>query len=263
MDVLKMIIITLSVVFVIFLVVFIISVIVKKRKTGNSAIDYVCKKLPNVNCGACGREYCKWFAKDIVDGKAKAGECPLISYDNKAKLEQEFSKQWHEDTKKIAFVKCKGGEDCPNKYVYEGCASCGSQEKLHSGAKTCEYGCLGCGDCVKSCPFSAISINKKGVAFVDPELCVGCGNCTLTCPNKLIELIPYSQRVVTVCNNLTTMPGECFDCKVGCVHCGHCVEVCPTDAISIESGVPVIDNEKCIRCYKCVRVCPNHCISRI
>ena len=101
------------------------------------------------------------------------------------------------------------------------------------------------------------------MAFVDPETCVGCGNCVLSCPNKLITLIPYTQRVVNVCNNRDSKVGECFDCKVGCIHCGHCIEVCPTGAISMKDGIPVIDNEKCIKCFKCIRVCPNHCISRL
>lgn len=263
MEFWKIIIITLAIALAIFLMILIISIINKKRSNESAAEKMIAKLLPNVNCGACGNEYCKWFAKDVAEGKAKVAQCPLISYENRAKIENEFEKEAKADTKKIAYVKCKGGKNCPDRYVYNGCQSCGSQNRLHSGAKTCEYACLGCGDCVKTCPFSAISINENGVAFIDTELCVGCGNCVLSCPNNLIKLIPYAQRVVPVCNNLNTTPGECAGCKVGCIHCGHCVEVCPTGAISLESGVPVVDENKCIHCYKCVRVCPNHLISRI
>lgn len=263
MEIWKIIVVSISVAVAIFLTVLVISIIIKKRKPSNSAVDLVTKLLPNVNCGACGREYCKWLAQDIVEGKAKAEDCPLVSFENRAKIDSTFRGDALANVKQVALVRCKGGIDCPDKFKYDGCNSCYSQNKLHSGPKTCEYACLGCGDCVKACPFSAIKITDKGVAFVDPELCVGCGNCVLSCPNDLITLIPYTQRVVVVCNNKNTLPGENFNCKVGCVHCGHCVEICPTGAISMVDGVPVIDEDKCIHCYKCVRVCPNHCISRL
>ena len=245
------------------LTVLIISVIVKKRKPENADISYIKSLLPGVNCGACGREYCAKFAKDIVENKAKAEECPLLSFENRAKIDGDFRGDAIANVKQVAVIKCKGGKKCPSVYEYTGAKSCQSQNKLQSGCKSCPYACLGCGDCAKACPFSAISVTERGVAYVDPEICTGCGNCVLTCPNKLIELIPYTQRVVIGCNNQDDTPGENFSCKVGCNKCNHCVEICPTGAISMENGVPVINEEKCIHCYKCVRVCPNHCITRI
>lgn len=40
--------------------------------------------------------------------------------------------------------------------------------------------CVGCGDCVRSCPVQAITL-IKGKAVVDPEKCVGCRLCVITC----------------------------------------------------------------------------------
>jgi uncharacterized Fe-S center protein len=40
--------------------------------------------------------------------------------------------------------------------------------------------CTRCGDCVKSCPASAIVIGAES-AIIDLEACVGCGECTATC----------------------------------------------------------------------------------
>ena len=45
----------------------------------------------------------------------------------------------------------------------------------------------------------------------------------------------------------------------GCL--GHpCTVVCPKDAIHIENGRSVIDQEKCIKCGRCVSACPYNAI---
>ena len=90
MEIWKIIVVSISVAVAIFLTVLVISIIIKKRKPSNSAVDLVTKLLPNVNCGACGREYCKWLAQDIVEGKAKAEDCPLVSFENRAKIDSTF-----------------------------------------------------------------------------------------------------------------------------------------------------------------------------
>ena len=42
------------------------------------------------------------------------------------------------------------------------------------GSKSCSYGCLGYGNCVKACPFDAIHI-VNGIAVVDKDACKACG----------------------------------------------------------------------------------------
>ncbi|MCJ7617531.1 MAG: hydrogenase iron-sulfur subunit, partial [Desulfobacterales bacterium] len=52
-----------------------------------------------------------------------------------------------------------------------------------------ERRCVGCLTCVRSCPFSASSIEVgKGVAYIEPLKCVACGICVAECPVKAIEL---------------------------------------------------------------------------
>ena len=46
--------------------------------------------------------------------------------------------------------------------------------------------CTGCGSCIETCSFDAMTIND-GVAFADPELCVECGACIDACPNDAIS----------------------------------------------------------------------------
>ena len=46
--------------------------------------------------------------------------------------------------------------------------------------------CIGCGACVESCPFDAMSVDD--VAAVDGVRCVGCGVCVSACPNLAIDV---------------------------------------------------------------------------
>lgn len=48
----------------------------------------------------------------------------------------------------------------------------------------------------------------------------------------------------------------------GCQGCLEhpCIEVCPKDAIHMERGHSVIDEEKCIKCGKCISACPYNAI---
>jgi len=52
--------------------------------------------------------------------------------------------------------------------------------------------CTGCGNCVETCPFGAISMYKQegvlDLSQIDPLLCKGCGNCVVACPVKAISL---------------------------------------------------------------------------
>ena len=122
---------------------------------------------------------------------------------------------------------------------------------------------MGCGDCIKSCKYGAISISKKGCAIIDKDKCVGCGECVNSCPNKLIELIPNMKFVEVVCKNSSEDSTITRNCKVSCNHCEACIVACPVNAIQMVGGLPKIDSEKCIRCGKCVAVCPSHVISRL
>ena len=49
------------------------------------------------------------------------------------------------------------------------------------------------------------------------------------------------------------------DACQGCLE-HPCIEVCPKDAIHMEQGRSVIDEEKCIRCGKCLDACPYNAI---
>lgn len=50
-----------------------------------------------------------------------------------------------------------------------------------------ESACIGCGTCVESCQFGALSL--EDILRVDGVRCVGCGVCTLTCPEDALHLV--------------------------------------------------------------------------
>ena len=240
-----------------------LSYITHKRRGLSYDADFVRKMLPGVDCGVCGEKNCVEFAKMVAEGKREPEECKLIKPENSQKIKKFFKPTYKEHTKRVAFVRCKGGCKAENEYYYEGSNSCSVQEMLHSGSKACKYACLGCGDCVKACRYRAIKITDRKVAEVIRSKCTGCGKCVNACPNGLIEMNKLELSVGVVCNNKSTAPAIEKKCVVGCKHCGACVKICPVGAIDVVDNIPVIDPDKCIECGKCVSICPNHVISRL
>lgn len=53
------------------------------------------------------------------------------------------------------------------------------------GAKIVVEKCVGCGRCINSCPFGAISM-ENGKAIIDESLCRGCMKCVRSCPKNAI-----------------------------------------------------------------------------
>ncbi len=49
--------------------------------------------------------------------------------------------------------------------------------------------CSGCRQCVKQCPFGAISANGRGPVTLDTTKCWGCGICRTSCPSAAITLV--------------------------------------------------------------------------
>ena len=246
------------------LLTIIISIATSKSKKLNKMAELIRELLPGLNCSQCGRQSCARFAVDISKGRTSVNECPYtVGTKNYKRIRQIAKKERRVMFDTVAFVKCKGGTDCQNKFEYHGDKTCASKDLVHSGEKTCSFACLGCGDCAQACVYGAISISDKGCAVVDRYKCVGCGECVAVCPNKLIDLVPSRQFVDVVCKNTSEDSMITRNCKVSCNHCEACVVACPTNAIQMVGGIPKIDAQKCIRCGKCVAVCPNHVISRL
>ncbi len=217
--------------------------------------------LPGANCGACGLSGCDAFAEAVAAGKCPVDGCPVGGQKTATEIARILGVESKDVKRLVARVKCAGGNSrCGTKYKYNGIASCRAAASLYGGQKSCFYGCLGLGDCVRACQFEAIKI-IDGVAVVDENKCTSCGKCVKACPKNLIELIPESCRFTVYCSSLDRGALVRKICSVGCIGCRLCVRSCPRKAISMVKEVLArIDPDLCDNCGECEKVCPTHSI---
>ncbi|MBQ9789976.1 MAG: 4Fe-4S binding protein [Clostridia bacterium] len=263
MDTLYIILIVVAAILVAVGVVVLASFISSKKQGLSPKESYIKTLLPGIDCGSCGCKNCAEFAERVASGELQANACRVNTFANREKLKRHLVRPLEENIKNVAIVKCKGGNRCANKYDYIGEKTCSASEALHSGIKACKAGCIGCGDCVKACPFGAIEISETGAAIVNEFKCTGCGECVSSCPNNLIAMIPSSQQIGVICNNTFDDAGIAKSCSCACIRCEECKRICPHGAITMQNGLPVIDPSKCTACGKCVAVCPTHVISHL
>jgi len=81
----------------------------------------------------------------------------------------------------------------------------------------------------------------------DPDYCVGCKGCEFAC----------AREHDAVTNIMVTQQGD-KKIPAYCRHCeeAFCMQLCPTKAITRESGVVSLTEEKCIGCGICEQGCP-------
>ncbi len=223
--------------------------------------EAILEVLPGNNCGGCGYAGCSGLAAAIVKGEAPVNACPVGGETVGNKVAEIMGVEAEASNRQVAFVHCKG--DC-NKaktdYQYFGIEDCAMVAYVPGGGpKSCNYGCLGFGSCVKACPFEAIHI-VDGIAVVDKEACKACGKCVAACPKNLISLVPYDAKHIVACSSQDKGPVAMKACEVPCIACGLCKKNCPSGAIEIVDLHAVIDQEKCTKCGKCAEVCPKKCI---
>lgn len=210
--------------------------------------------LPGANCGACGYSGCDGYAAAISAGEASPDKCAPGGAAAAAALAQILGVEI--DTKpKVAFIACNGSrEKTKIKYAYDGMMSCSAANLVHSGPLSCEYGCIGYGDCQRACPFGAITLDGNKPTVCE-NICVGCGKCVAACPKSLISLVPKGTVTRVACSNKNKGVSVAKDCSVSCIACKMCEKNCPNEAITVENNIAVIDYAKCTSCGKCKEVC--------
>lgn len=98
------------------------------------------------------------------------------------------------------------------KNISMGFASRAGKQIQHSSLKPeiIEKKCNFCKRCLRICPAQAI-IEKKGCAFIRKEICLGCGECISSCPYDSIEvqwnddMEKFGQRMVDYCFGILSL----------------------------------------------------------
>ena len=224
-------------------------------------VEKVRECLPGNNCGGCGYPGCDGLAEAIVAGDAPVNGCPVGGAPVAGKIAEILGVDAGSSEKQVAFVKCAGTCEKANQdYEYTGVQDCAAMAFVpNGGPKSCNYGCLGFGNCVKACPFDAIHV-VDGVAVVDKDACKACGKCVAACPKHLIELLPVSAKHIVQCSSKDKGKDVMKACSVGCIACHLCEKNCPSDAVHVVDNVAYIDQEKCTKCGLCAEKCPKKII---
>lgn len=217
-------------------------------------VEKLSEALPGANCGACGYSGCDGYAAAIASGEAEPDKCAAGGAATAAAISEILGIEISAEKKK-AFIACNGNRNISKeKYSYLGMESCSAASLIFGGPLECSYGCIGFGDCIKACPFGAISY-IDGKPTVCEDLCKGCGACVTACPKNLISVIPKSQRINIGCSNKEKGVSVVKACSVSCIACGLCVKQCETGAIQLVDNLPVIDYSICTACGKCKDAC--------
>ncbi len=225
-------------------------------------IEQLVEALPGANCGGCGFAGCQQFAESLAKGESPVTGCPVSNSDQQSAMAAILGVDLSgAGGRLIAQVQCHGGnKEALKRAEYTGIQTCRAAQAVGGGFKACEFGCLGLGDCVASCPFDAIHMGENGLPEVDPIACTGCGNCVKACPRSIIDLVDEIKPVHVRCKSLAKGKEVKAACQVGCIGCKACERVCPTGAITVTNNVASIDYDKCTACGLCVEKCPTSAI---
>ena len=225
-------------------------------------IEKILATLPGANCGACGKAGCAGLAEAITKGDASLTSCPPGGEETYTKIAEILGVEKCSVVKRIAQVRCGGGKNAKDKFIYSGVKTCSAASLLAKGQKLCSFGCLGFGDCVLSCPFDAIYIGTGGVPIVDPEKCTACGKCIEACPKKIISLEDASKKYYVKCLSHDKIGFVKNACKAGCIGCKIC-EKLSKGAFIVEENLSRLDYSKVndvAPLNLSVEKCPTKCI---
>ncbi len=225
-------------------------------------IEEVLESLAGAQCGGCGYPGCEGYAIAVVNDPDVS---PNLCYPGKESVAERIAqltgKKMAEMEDMIALVRCSRLEGrVSHKHEYIGFASCTAANLAFGGPSSCNYACIGLGECAQACPFDAITM-KDSFPLVNPDKCVSCGTCVKSCPKQVIVLQSLKARVYVPCATKDLGKNVKKVCEVGCISCQICVKKCPAGAVGSENGLIQIDQQKCLAygpdCHEvCVEKCP-------
>ncbi len=236
----------------------------------NPLVDSVREQLPSANCGACGFAGCQAYAEAVVE---RADVQPTLCIPGRASVASAVAeltgKVMGAVQDRIVLLRCHGTSAfAKTEAEYAGISTCAAASLVFGGPKACKNGCLGLADCVRACPFDALTMSDESIPVVHTERCTGCGICVTTCPKGLFDLYPRDHRIELSCVARDKSSVVRSTCEVGCTLCRKCVAKCPATAIEWNGATIVIDHATCIAygpgCAEvCVDVCPSTILHRL
>lgn len=153
--------------------------------------------LAGANCGGCGYAGCSAAAVAVVAGKSPPGVCVISDQESIIEVAGVMGVDPGTAEPFLSLNTCTGGNRADDHYVYNGIASCRALSAMQAGGKReCRIGCLGYGDCIKSCQFDALEMGPDGYPVVLLDKCVGCGACEKACPKSIMTVRTMSQRLM-------------------------------------------------------------------
>ncbi|MBN2051011.1 MAG: RnfABCDGE type electron transport complex subunit B [Spirochaetales bacterium] len=221
--------------------------------------------LPGANCGGCGYAGCAAYAEAIVKEDADITLCaPGGAAVARAIAEIMGISVEVSDQKMVAMVHCRGNRDtCTYKFDYNGIRDCNALYALYGGDKTCSFGCLGLGSCMKVCPVDAIDYDSRGNVVVDRDVCISCGKCVDVCPTGVMKMVPYSADYIVACHSIDKGALVRKYCTVGCIGCKMCEKKSPEGGFTVEDFLARIDYDARGSRDEAAAACPPKCILRV
>ena len=136
--------------------------------TQGSLVDQVNRVLPQTQCGRCGFEGCRPYARAIVEGES-INRCPPGGTDTIIRLANLMNER------RQALDPGAGNYLLPTVAVIR------------------EAECIGCTLCIQACPLDAILGAAKLMHTVFEQECSGCDLCVEPCPVDCIDMLPLSK----------------------------------------------------------------------